>query len=109
MSHKISILVRADVGRDTIDLVVSGCLNPDTGDVLAQQIARARALDPAAPISVDLTALEHIDPLALATLRERVEASCVDRARRHLVDVRFRLPDDPAPCDDGGALERIAS
>ncbi|WP_114855368.1 STAS domain-containing protein [Brachybacterium sp. YJGR34] len=112
MTHKISVLVKADVGRDTIDLYVSGCLNSETANVLAAQISRARALDPAAPILVDLTGTQHVDPTALAQLRATVDATVVDFARKHLVDVRFVGPSGKESCaaaTDAATLPLAAS
>lgn len=77
MPHKISILVRADVGRDAIELFVSGCLTGDSISALAAQIVKARVIDPSAPILVDLTAARHIEPDALEQLRSQAEAENV--------------------------------
>lgn len=73
MPHKISILVRADVGRDAIELLVTGCLTEDTAGILATQLSKARDLDPSAPILLDLTDARHIESGALASLRSLAE------------------------------------
>lgn len=99
MTHKISVLVKADVGRDAIELYVSGCLNVETAKVLAAQIERARAFDPSAPIRLDLNDTRHLDPKALRQLRTIVDSTVIDWARKHLVDVEFVVPSGKHPCD----------
>lgn len=99
MTHKISILVRADMKSQSIDLVVTGCLNSDTAEALHRQITRARGLAPATPVLVDLSGTRHVDPLALSTLRHRVDASHMEGAGKRLVDVDFRLPKTVAACE----------
>lgn len=69
MPHKISILVRADVGRNAVELLVTGCLTLPTSTVLAAQIFRAQQLQPSEPILVDLTGVQHLEPAALDQLR----------------------------------------
>ncbi|MFC0674351.1 hypothetical protein [Brachybacterium hainanense] len=74
MPHTLSIVVRADIALDTITLEVSGCLTRDTAWPLEQQIRRARAVDPEAPVEVDLTNLSHADADALEYVRALAEA-----------------------------------
>src|SRR5699024_9797800 len=42
MPHKISLLIRADIDLDAIELIATGCLTEQTAPVLLEQIARAR-------------------------------------------------------------------
>jgi anti-anti-sigma regulatory factor len=77
MSHKISIVVRADVDRESLGLFVGGCLTSATAPILSRHIHRARALGPAAPILIDLTECRHIDSGALEALRAVVDVHAV--------------------------------
>lgn len=70
MPHKISALVRADVGRGSVELLMTGCLTASTVQVLIAQISRALELGPSEPVLVDLTDAQHIDSEALETLRD---------------------------------------
>lgn len=91
MPHRISILVRADVGRDAIEIFVTGCLTEQTRSTLASQIAKARNLDPSAPILVDLTDAQHIEHSALERLRSMVEVEKEEDGLR-LAALRFVIP-----------------
>lgn len=98
MTHKISILVRADIGHDTIDLIVSGCLNQATADTLALHVARARTCDPAAPVVVDLADAHHVDLKALERLRTAVGSAHVRGYVGRLAEVEFLLPQTILAC-----------
>lgn len=106
MTHRISILIRADVGRDTIELIVSGCLNKETSTALATQIAKAQSLDPAAPVVVDLSNVRHIDPAVLEQLRDTAEAAQV--ADGNLPGTRFITPEMAASCSCADCFEAIS-
>lgn len=88
MPHKISILARADVGRNAIDLLVTGCLTLPTVRILTAQIDKARELGPSEPILVDLTGVQHIDPAAL----EKLRAASRDIADDSETALHFALP-----------------
>lgn len=107
--HKISILVRADIGRDTIDLIVTGCLNPWTVDLLARQVARARRIDPAAPVVVDLRDARHIDPSALELLRDMDGRAMVEGFNGRLAEVEFRLPATATACSPATAPQAFVT
>ncbi|WP_152352332.1 hypothetical protein [Brachybacterium subflavum] len=97
MSHKISILVRADVDSEVVTILVTGCLTGATREVLACQIERARLLDPASPLVVDARDAQHVDPIALQLLRSRVDNPADQDTRWHRsVPVRFLVP-SPLP------------
>lgn len=106
MNHKISILIRADVGRDTIDLVVSGCLNEETGTALAAQISKARSLDPAAPVIVDLSDARHVNPVVLGQLRRTIGAA--NTADGNLAAVKFLVPKTRPTCPCTDSAEAIS-
>lgn len=107
MSHNISILARTDIGLESIQLCVTGCLTDVTQQILRSRIGEARRLDPAAPIEVDLTKAQHIDPEALKKLRSAVAAEAMGTV--HVVDpVVFLLPEMPRPCPPGGKLQSAA-
>lgn len=94
MPHKISIMVRADVSRSSVELLVTGCLTADTVQILTAQICRARELGPSGPILVDLTAAQHIDPEAFEMLRDVARAASSDLE----TPLRFALPTDEPTC-----------
>jgi len=100
MSHKISILIRADVGRDAIEIYISGCLTEDTRHVLAPQIVKAGTLDPSAPILVDLTQAQHVDSTALDLLRSTVEAKWKADGYHH-ASLQLQLPSEAPTCPLG--------
>ena len=107
--HKISILVRADIGRDTIDLIISGCLNTQTVDPLAVQVARARQVDPAAPVVVDLRSAQHVDPDALKLLRSMADAAKIQGFDGRLASVEFRLPATLEACSPAESPQALAT
>lgn len=78
MPHKISILVHADVSREDITLEVSGHLSVETMPTLECQVQRARALDPAAPVRVDLSTAHPIDPDVHEALYTLTESTSTD-------------------------------
>lgn len=98
MAHKISILVRADVNRGSIELLMTGCLTTSTVRILAGQISKARELGPSEPILVDLTAAQHIDPEALESLREAAREMESDLG----APLRFALPTTDQTCPPEG-------
>ena len=97
MPHRISILVRADVGRDAIELFVTGCLTEQTRGPLASQITKARNLDPSAPILIDFTDAQHVEPSALERLRSVVDAQQEVDGHRPAA-LRFVLPKETPVC-----------
>lgn len=107
--HKISILVRADIGRDTIDLIISGCLNAQTVDPLAVQVSRARQVDPAAPVIVDLRSAQHVDPDALAMVRTMAGAAKIKGFDGRLAEVEFRLPATLEACSSAESPRALAT
>ena len=78
MPHKISVLVLADVAREDITLEVSGHLSAETMPTLEGQVRRARALDPAAPVRVDLSAVHAIDTDVHGALYALTESTSTD-------------------------------
>lgn len=97
MPHKIMILIRADIGLESIQLHASGCLTVANQMLLRRHIDKARELDPSAPIEVDLTAVGHIEPEALRSLRSSIVSE--DAGGAHVADpVRFRIPPMPQQC-----------
>lgn len=75
MPHKISVLVRADVARESITLEVSGHLSLQTMPILERHVRRARTLDPAAPVRVDLASTDPIDPVVHSALSALTESA----------------------------------
>lgn len=106
MPHKITIRIRADVGMETIELNVSGCLTDTTQQILQRQIGKARTLDPAAPIEVNLIEATHIEPEALDELRTTVAFE--ETGDVHVEEpVRFRIPKLPQHCPWYDDLEKV--
>lgn len=95
MTHKISLLIRADIDLDAIELVVTGCLTEQSVTALLEQIARARMLDPASPIRVDLTGAQHIEPRAVDVLHEHAARDPLTHRRALRVDLPEELPACP--------------
>ena len=94
MPHKISLLVRADVGRGSIELLMTGCLTTFTVGIFVAQISRALELGPSEPVLVDLIDAQHIDPEALETLRDAARALESGPAP----PLRFALPASEPTC-----------
>ena len=97
MTHKISLLIRADIDLDAIELVVTGCLTEQSVTALLEQIARARMLDPASPIRVDLTGAQHIEPRAVDVLHEHAARDPLTHRRALRVDLRSCPPARSSP------------
>ncbi|GAA1728469.1 hypothetical protein [Brachybacterium phenoliresistens] len=70
MPHEISLSVRADVGRDAIEIAVTGCLTRDTCAFLADEIEKAFARDPEALVLVDVDGALHLEPAAVRHVLE---------------------------------------
>lgn len=100
MPHKISLLVRADVGRGSIELLMTGCLTTFTVGILAAQISRARELGPSEPVLVDLTDAQHIEPEAL----EELWLAARNLERDGEVPLRFALPTAGPVCPTSDSL-----
>ncbi|PWH06426.1 hypothetical protein DEO23_05495 [Brachybacterium endophyticum] len=96
MTDEISVLIRADVGRETIDVLVRGRLTEQTRQTLATQILKARTLDPASAILVDLTAAESIDAQPLTWLRETFGCHRSLGHELHRHGTHFLLPAQPS-------------
>lgn len=73
MQRKISVLVEVDlVGRD-VRVSVTGALTRANQQALHPVLRRARAMLPAARVSVDLTCVHELEPAAVDLLRRAVE------------------------------------
>ena len=108
MTHKISIVVRADVDCGSVGLFISGCLTVLTVPILSRHIRRARELDPAVPVLVDLTGCRHIDARAVESLRAVAEMQPAGRSSEPLVrlEVPERLPHCPLSEEENSASPR---
>lgn len=95
MTREISVLIRADVARETIDVLVRGRLTEETRPVLATQITKARRLDPASAILVDLTATDEIEARSLSLLRETFGCHRSHEHELHRRGTHFLLPAEP--------------
>lgn len=73
MDHKISVLVQVDLDGAYVRLLVTGGLTEANQHALYPLIRRARTLIPPVAVSVDLTAAEHVEPIAVDLLRWAVD------------------------------------
>ena len=68
MDHKLSVLVQVDLGETYVRLLVTGCLTEANQQTLHRVVTRARTLIPAATVTVDLTAADHLEASAVEQL-----------------------------------------
>ena len=73
MDHKLSVLVQVDLDGAYLRLVVTGCLTEANQHALPPLIRRARTLLPPVTVSIDLTAAEHVEAIAVDLLRWTVD------------------------------------
>ncbi|MEX5270410.1 hypothetical protein [Kocuria sabuli] len=73
MDHKLSVLVQVDLDGRYVRLLVTGCLTEDSQHALHPLIRRARTLIPPVTVSVDLTAAEHVEAVAVEQLRRAAD------------------------------------
>ncbi len=73
MDHKLSVLVQVDLDGHDVRLFVTGCLTEVNQHALYPLIRRARTLIPPVTVSVDLTAAEHVEAIAVDPLRWAVD------------------------------------
>lgn len=74
MSSKLSVAVQVDLdGRHVTIKVTAGALTPLSQQGLHAVIRRARTLTPGIAVTVDLTALTHMDASAVRVLRQALE------------------------------------
>lgn len=73
MRHTLSVIVRADVGEDEIRIAVEGCVTDQSESSLHPILRRAQALDPEAPVILDLTQTQHCEHSAVALLQEAID------------------------------------
>ncbi|MFI7496646.1 hypothetical protein ACH9D2_18250 [Kocuria sp. M4R2S49] len=69
MDHKLSVLVQVDLEGAYVRLAVTGCLTEANQHVLYPLVRRARTLIPPVTVSVDLTAADHVEAIAVDLLR----------------------------------------
>lgn len=73
MDHRLSVLVQVDLGGAYVRLAVTGCLTEANQHVLHPLVRRARTLIPPVTVSVDLTAADHVEAIAVDLLRWAVD------------------------------------
>ncbi|MFI7494747.1 hypothetical protein ACH9D2_08505 [Kocuria sp. M4R2S49] len=73
MDHRLSVLVQVDLGGAYVRLAVTGCLTEANQHVLYPLVRRARTLIPPVTVSVDLTAADHVEAIAVDLLRWAVD------------------------------------
>lgn len=102
MHHKPSVLVQVDLDGRHIRLVVSGCVTELNHRALCPLVRRARTLAPDIAVVVDLTAAQHVEPVAVDLLRWAAEH---EDAVRGAPAVDFVLP---AELPGHGTVTRLA-
>lgn len=73
MDHKLSVLVQVDLDGAYVRLLVTGRLTEANQHALHPLIRRARTLLPPVTVSIDLTAAEHVEAIAVDLLRWTVD------------------------------------
>ncbi|MFF0905554.1 UNVERIFIED_CONTAM: hypothetical protein RF653_17935 [Kocuria sp. CPCC 205316] len=69
MKHTMSVLVQVDLDGTHVRISVTGCVTQANAHVLHPLIRRARALTAAVHVQIDLDAVQHLEPAAVALLR----------------------------------------
>lgn len=69
VDHKLSVLVQVDVDGRSVSLVITGCVTEANQHALYPVIRRARTLVPPVTVSIDLTAADHVEAIAVDLLR----------------------------------------
>ncbi|APX32350.1 hypothetical protein BH708_06020 [Brachybacterium sp. P6-10-X1] len=73
MRHTLSVIVHADVGEDEIRIAVEGCVTDRSESSLHPILRRAKALDPEAPMVLDLQRTQHCEHSAVAQLQQFID------------------------------------
>lgn len=95
MHHKLRVLVRLDIDRNSAVLAVNGCLTVESYRALLPVIRRASALIDGLAVVVDLTSALHVDAAAAQALND----SIILEFRHHDVGVvTLRFPDVYPEC-----------
>ena len=92
MELQLFVLVEITLDEKQARLVANGHLTETNQQVLYPLIHRARTLTSETQVTIDLTAVEHVETIALDLLRWEVE---LDHAGHSPQPVRFALPDPP--------------
>jgi hypothetical protein len=95
MDHKVRILVRLDIDRNSAVLAVNGCLTTESYRALLPVIRRANALVNGLAVMVDLRNAIHIDGAAADALRESIN---LELHHHQLRVVTLQLPDVYPAC-----------
>ncbi|WP_458116009.1 hypothetical protein [Arthrobacter sp. D2-10] len=103
MDHKLRILVRLDIDRNSAVLAVNGCLTIESYRALLPVIRRASALVKGLAIVVDLRDAIHIDGAAVEALTDTINPEAHDHQAGV---VTMQLPNVYPPC---GLLANVPS
>lgn len=93
MAHTLSVIVQADVGEDEIRIAVEGCVTDRSESSLHPILRRAQALDPEAPVVLDLQKTQHCEHSAVALLQKTI-----DDIDPHHRTIRVLEPDPSPSC-----------
>lgn len=103
MDHKLRVLVRLDIDRNSAVLAINGCLTSESYRALLPIIRRASALMNGLAVVVDLSNAMHVDRAAAEALGDHIN---VESHHHELGLVTVRLPDVYGAC---GLLANIPS
>jgi len=92
VDQKLSVTVQVDLDGRTVRILVAGCLTEASQRALQPLIRRARALTPGIHVTVDLTALHHVEAAGVELLRRSADH---DEGADRLRPVDYLLPVPP--------------
>ncbi|WP_309070045.1 hypothetical protein [Arthrobacter sp.] len=95
MDHKLRILVRLDIDRNSAVLAVTGCLTTESYRALLPVIRRANALVDGVAVIVDLRNAIHVDAAAAEALNDSIR---LEHHHHELGAVTLQLPDMYPAC-----------
>lgn len=96
MDHKLRVLVRLDIDRNSAVLAVNGCLTCESYRALVPVIRRTSALINGLDVLIDLCNAIHIDGAAADALKESINA---DYLHHDVGIVSVQLPDVYPVCE----------
>jgi hypothetical protein len=101
MDHKLRVVVRLDIDRESADVRVGGCLTNDSCRALLPLICRISTLNSGMTVTIDLSGAEHVERGGLEML-ERLAAGIPDGPTRQESTFSGRLviapPEDLPQC-----------
>lgn len=106
MNHKLRILVRLDIDRNSAVLAVTGCLTAESYRALLPVIRRANALVDGLAVIVDLRNAIHVDRAAAEALSDSIR---LEHHHHELGAVTVQFPDQYPACGLLASLPSVPS